>query len=218
MGWLFPAVVESVEEAILNSLFRAETVIGRDGTCVMLCRLRRWQAWCAGVDCPSPTSSFDWTQTNANKHYCSLVGEGLPESAQRSGVLTRHNGSHARLMQSRFSDVSHHRGDVQAAVDHKYRPVMKSEQARPGRGPARPRRPARQSGRAASAQDRPGDVGGLPQQLAKAGLDHPGAMALTGCWTASSMANCWVKAMTAAFEMPYRPIPGGGRSPAKEPG
>jgi D-aminopeptidase len=30
MGWLFPAVVESVEEAILNSLFRAETVAGRD--------------------------------------------------------------------------------------------------------------------------------------------------------------------------------------------
>jgi D-aminopeptidase len=31
MAWLLPAVVESVEEAILNSLFRAETVIGRDG-------------------------------------------------------------------------------------------------------------------------------------------------------------------------------------------
>lgn len=31
MGWLFPAVVESVEEAILNSLCRAETVVGRDG-------------------------------------------------------------------------------------------------------------------------------------------------------------------------------------------
>ena len=31
MGGLLPAVVESVEEAILNSLFRAETVIGRDG-------------------------------------------------------------------------------------------------------------------------------------------------------------------------------------------
>ncbi len=30
MSWLFPAVVESVEEAILNSLFRAETVVGRD--------------------------------------------------------------------------------------------------------------------------------------------------------------------------------------------
>ena len=30
MYWLFPAVVESVEEAVLNSLFRAETVIGRD--------------------------------------------------------------------------------------------------------------------------------------------------------------------------------------------
>jgi D-aminopeptidase len=31
MRWLFPAVVESVEEAILNSLCRAETVVGRDG-------------------------------------------------------------------------------------------------------------------------------------------------------------------------------------------
>jgi D-aminopeptidase len=31
MGWLFPAVVESVEEAILNSLCQAETVVGRDG-------------------------------------------------------------------------------------------------------------------------------------------------------------------------------------------
>jgi D-aminopeptidase len=31
MSWLFPAVVESVEEAVLNSLFRAETVAGRDG-------------------------------------------------------------------------------------------------------------------------------------------------------------------------------------------
>ena len=31
MQWLFPAVVESVEEAVLNSLCRAETVVGRDG-------------------------------------------------------------------------------------------------------------------------------------------------------------------------------------------
>lgn len=31
MEWLFPAVVESVEEAVLNSLFRAETTVGRDG-------------------------------------------------------------------------------------------------------------------------------------------------------------------------------------------
>jgi D-aminopeptidase len=30
MSWLFPAVVESVEEAVLNSLFRADTVAGRD--------------------------------------------------------------------------------------------------------------------------------------------------------------------------------------------
>ena len=31
MYWLFPAVVECVEEAVLNSLFRAETMTGRDG-------------------------------------------------------------------------------------------------------------------------------------------------------------------------------------------
>jgi len=31
MDWLFPAAVESVEEAVLNSLFRAETMVGRDG-------------------------------------------------------------------------------------------------------------------------------------------------------------------------------------------
>jgi D-aminopeptidase len=31
MSWLFHAVVEGVEEAVLNSLFRAETVVGRDG-------------------------------------------------------------------------------------------------------------------------------------------------------------------------------------------
>jgi D-aminopeptidase len=31
MQWLFPAVVESVEEAILNSLCRAVNVTGRDG-------------------------------------------------------------------------------------------------------------------------------------------------------------------------------------------
>jgi D-aminopeptidase len=31
MAWLFPAVVESVEEAVLNSLFCAETIVGRDG-------------------------------------------------------------------------------------------------------------------------------------------------------------------------------------------
>ena len=31
MRWLFPAVADCVEEAILNSLFRAETVVGRDG-------------------------------------------------------------------------------------------------------------------------------------------------------------------------------------------
>jgi D-aminopeptidase len=31
MAWLFPAVVESVEEAVLNSLTQAKTVVGRDG-------------------------------------------------------------------------------------------------------------------------------------------------------------------------------------------
>jgi D-aminopeptidase len=37
MRWLFPAVAESVEEAILNSLFSAKTVVGRDGhTCYAL--------------------------------------------------------------------------------------------------------------------------------------------------------------------------------------
>ena len=31
MAALFPTVIESVEEAILNSLCRAETMVGRDG-------------------------------------------------------------------------------------------------------------------------------------------------------------------------------------------
>jgi D-aminopeptidase len=31
MELLFPAVVESVEEAVLNALWRARTVVGRDG-------------------------------------------------------------------------------------------------------------------------------------------------------------------------------------------
>jgi len=31
MGWFFPAVAESVEEAVLNALWRAVTVVGRDG-------------------------------------------------------------------------------------------------------------------------------------------------------------------------------------------
>jgi D-aminopeptidase len=31
MQYLFPAVVESVEEAVLNSMTMAETVTGRDG-------------------------------------------------------------------------------------------------------------------------------------------------------------------------------------------
>ncbi|MEK6716021.1 MAG: P1 family peptidase [candidate division NC10 bacterium] len=32
MAWLFPAVAESVEEAVLDSLCRAEIVVGRDGS------------------------------------------------------------------------------------------------------------------------------------------------------------------------------------------
>ena len=50
MGRLFPAVAESVEEAILNSLFRAETVAGRDGHVryalpagKVISLVRRWQ-------------------------------------------------------------------------------------------------------------------------------------------------------------------------------
>lgn len=31
MNWLFSAVVEGVQEAVLNSMFRAETMVGRDG-------------------------------------------------------------------------------------------------------------------------------------------------------------------------------------------
>jgi D-aminopeptidase len=31
MTWLFRAVIESTEEAVLNSLFKAETMTGRDG-------------------------------------------------------------------------------------------------------------------------------------------------------------------------------------------
>jgi D-aminopeptidase len=31
MGWLFPAVIEAVEEAVLNSLCAAQTMVGRDG-------------------------------------------------------------------------------------------------------------------------------------------------------------------------------------------
>jgi L-aminopeptidase/D-esterase-like protein len=31
MGHLFPAVADCVEEAVVNSLCRAETVVGRDG-------------------------------------------------------------------------------------------------------------------------------------------------------------------------------------------
>ncbi len=31
MPWLFQAVIEAVEEAVLNALFKAETLHGRDG-------------------------------------------------------------------------------------------------------------------------------------------------------------------------------------------
>jgi len=51
MYWLFPAVVECVEEAVLNSLFKAETMTGRDGhtiealpveRVVEMCRRQTW--------------------------------------------------------------------------------------------------------------------------------------------------------------------------------
>ncbi len=41
MFWLFPAVVECVEEAVLNPLWRAETVVGRDGNTRLALPLER---------------------------------------------------------------------------------------------------------------------------------------------------------------------------------
>ena len=53
MRWLFPAVVESVEEAVLNSLFRAATMTGRDGHTIEAVPVERvveiWRRH-AGVD------------------------------------------------------------------------------------------------------------------------------------------------------------------------
>ena len=46
MYWLFPAVVECVEEAVLNSLFRAETMTGRDGHTIEALPVERVMAMC----------------------------------------------------------------------------------------------------------------------------------------------------------------------------
>ena len=46
MYGLFPAVVESVEEAVLNSLFRAETMTGRDGHTIQALPVERVVAMC----------------------------------------------------------------------------------------------------------------------------------------------------------------------------
>jgi D-aminopeptidase len=48
--WLFPAVVESVEEAVLNSLFRAETMTGRDGHTIQALPVERVVAMCRRHD------------------------------------------------------------------------------------------------------------------------------------------------------------------------
>ena len=49
MYWLFPAVVECVEEAVLNSLFRAETMTGRDGHTIEALPVERVVAICQGA-------------------------------------------------------------------------------------------------------------------------------------------------------------------------
>jgi D-aminopeptidase len=49
MQWLFPAVVECVEEAVLNSLFRAETMTGRDGHTIEALPVDRVVAMCHRV-------------------------------------------------------------------------------------------------------------------------------------------------------------------------
>jgi len=46
MQWLFPAVVECVEEAVLNSLFRAETMTGRDGHTIQALPVERVVKMC----------------------------------------------------------------------------------------------------------------------------------------------------------------------------
>jgi D-aminopeptidase len=48
MFWLFPAVVESVEEAVLNSLFCAETMTGRDGHTIHALPVERVVGLCQG--------------------------------------------------------------------------------------------------------------------------------------------------------------------------
>jgi D-aminopeptidase len=49
MHQLFPAVVESVEEAVLNSLFRAETMKGRDGHTIEALPVEQLVAMCKGI-------------------------------------------------------------------------------------------------------------------------------------------------------------------------
>jgi D-aminopeptidase len=49
MYQLFPAVVESVEEAVLNSLFRAETMTGRDGHTIEALPVEQLVAMCEGI-------------------------------------------------------------------------------------------------------------------------------------------------------------------------
>ena len=49
MNWLFPAVVECVEEAVLNSLFKAETMTGRDGHTIEALPVERVVALCRGA-------------------------------------------------------------------------------------------------------------------------------------------------------------------------
>jgi len=48
MFWLFPAVVESVEEAVLNSLFCAETMTGRDGRTIHALPVEQVVGLCKG--------------------------------------------------------------------------------------------------------------------------------------------------------------------------
>jgi D-aminopeptidase len=45
MRRLFDAVVEGVEEAVLNALWRAETVVGRDGHTLYALPLEKVAAW-----------------------------------------------------------------------------------------------------------------------------------------------------------------------------
>jgi len=55
MGPLFLAAVESVEEAVYNSLLRATTVRGRDGHTAEALPLDRLRALIEECRCPTPT-------------------------------------------------------------------------------------------------------------------------------------------------------------------